>query len=83
MSNYKKNKELKKIKAIKFEKLADKKKISKDKKDLQIWEEESYPRKDQFIYAHTDPHLDTSMNSHCIHTCIYYVCMVRRQPTNT
>ena len=39
LSNYKKNKELKKIKAIKFEKLADKKKISKDKKDLQIWEE--------------------------------------------
>ena len=37
--NYKKNKELKKIKDIKLQKLSDKNQILKEKKDLKIWEE--------------------------------------------
>ena len=39
LSNYKKNKELEKIKAIKLKKLEDKNTILKEKKDLKIWEE--------------------------------------------
>lgn len=39
ISNYKKNKELKRIKDIKLQKLSDKNQILKEKKDLKIWEE--------------------------------------------
>ena len=39
ISNYKKNKELDKIKAIKLEKLQEKNQILKERKDLKIWEE--------------------------------------------
>ena len=38
-SNYKKNKELNKIKAIKLEKLKEKNQILKERKDLKVWEE--------------------------------------------
>ena len=38
-SNYKKNKELNKIKSIKLEKLREKNQILKERKDLKIWEE--------------------------------------------
>ena len=38
-SNYKKNKELNKIKAIKLEKLQEKNQILKERKDLKVWEE--------------------------------------------
>ena len=38
-SNYKKNKELNKIKAIKLEKLKEKNQILKDRKELKAWEE--------------------------------------------
>ena len=37
ISNYKKNKELNKIKAIKLEKLQEKNQILKERKDLKIW----------------------------------------------
>ena len=39
LSNYKKNKELEKIKVIKLQKLEEKNQILKEKKDLKIWEE--------------------------------------------
>ena len=38
-SNYKKNKEINKIKAIKLEKLKEKNQILKERKDLKVWEE--------------------------------------------
>ena len=38
-SNYKKNKEQNKIKAIKLQKLEEKNSILKEKKELKIWEE--------------------------------------------
>ena len=38
-SNYKKNKELDKIKAIKIQKLEEKNKISNERKELRVWEE--------------------------------------------
>ena len=38
-SNYKKNKELNKIKEIKLEKLKEKNLIQKDRKELKVWEE--------------------------------------------
>ena len=39
LSNYKKNKELEKIKTIKLQKLEEKSQILKERKDLKIWEE--------------------------------------------
>ena len=39
LSNYKKNKELNKLKAIKLEKLKEKNQILKERKDLKVWEE--------------------------------------------
>ena len=39
ISNYKKNKELEKIKNIKLQKLEEKNKIIKEKKELKIWED--------------------------------------------
>ncbi len=39
LSNYKKNKELEKIKIIKLQKLEEKNEILKEKKDLKVWEE--------------------------------------------
>ena len=39
LSNYKKNKELEKIKTIKLQKLEEKNQILKERKDLKIWEE--------------------------------------------
>ena len=38
-SNYKKNKELNKIKEIKLEKLKEKNLIQKERKELKVWEE--------------------------------------------
>ena len=38
-SNYKKNKELSKIKAIKLQKLEEKNQFLKERKDLKLWEE--------------------------------------------
>ena len=38
-SNYKKNKELNKIRLIKLQKLEDKNQILKERKELKIWEE--------------------------------------------
>ena len=39
LSNFKKNKELEKIKIIKLQKLEEKNQILKERKDLKIWEE--------------------------------------------
>ena len=39
LSNYKKSKELEKIKIIKLQKLEEKNKILKERKDLKIWED--------------------------------------------